>query len=59
MKKQTDSKPPKDKAEKTEVKERGKYQETLKVKGSFLDIIRASVKDANGKPAKKKNGSEK
>ena len=33
---------------------RGKYEEKLAVKGSFLDIIKASVKDANSKvPAKK------
>lgn len=33
---------------------RGKYNDRLAVKGSFLDIIQASVKDANSKaPAKK------
>jgi hypothetical protein len=33
---------------------RGKYEEKLVVKGSFLDIIQASVKSANDKTAKKK-----
>lgn len=33
---------------------RGKYNEKLKVKGSFFDIIKASVKDANNKKADKK-----
>lgn len=45
--KQTDKKP---KVEKP----RGKYEEKLVVKGSFLDIIQASVKNANDKAAKKK-----
>ncbi|MBF9252163.1 hypothetical protein I2I11_02545 [Pontibacter sp. 172403-2] len=31
-----------------------KYDEKLKVKGSFLDIMKASVKDADKKSAKKK-----
>lgn len=33
-------------------KERGKYDEKLKVKGSFLDIIKASIKDAKSKDKK-------
>lgn len=33
---------------------RGKYHDKLKVKGSFLDIIKASVKDANAKTVSKK-----
>ena len=33
---------------------RGKYEEKLVVKGSFLDIIQASVKNANDKTAEKK-----
>lgn len=33
---------------------RGKYEEKLVVKGSFLDIIQASVKNANDKTAVKK-----
>lgn len=44
---------PSDKKPQTE-NPRGKYEEKLAVKGSFLDIIKASVKDANSKaPAKK------
>lgn len=36
------------------IKERAKnYNEKLKVKGSFLDIIKASIKDAKGKDKKK------
>lgn len=38
---------------------RGKYNEKLKVKGSFLDIIKASVKDANNKTADKKKNEPK
>jgi hypothetical protein len=30
-------------------KPRGKYDDKLKVKGSFLDIVKASVKDAKAK----------
>lgn len=30
------------------------YEEKLKVKGSFLDIMKAAVKDANNKEPKKK-----
>lgn len=33
---------------------RGKYEEKLVVKGSFLDIIQASVKNANDKTTEKK-----
>jgi len=33
---------------------RGKYNDRLAVKGSFLDIIKSSVKDANSKTADKK-----
>lgn len=33
---------------------RGKYNDRLAVKGSFLDIIKASVKNANDKTAEKK-----
>lgn len=36
-------------------KKRGKYDEKLKVKGSFLDIIQASVKDAKAKSISKRN----
>jgi hypothetical protein len=35
-------------------KERGNYEEKLAVNGSFMDIIKASVKDAKKKSAKKK-----
>lgn len=43
------------KSEKNTVKKpRGKYEEKLKVKGSFLDIIKASVKDANAKTVSKR-----
>ena len=35
-------------------KERGKYDEPLKVNGSFLNIMQAAVKDADNKSAKKK-----
>jgi hypothetical protein len=45
--KQTDNKP---QTEST----RGKYNDKLAVKGSFLDIIKASVKDASDKTADKK-----
>jgi hypothetical protein len=38
---------------------RGKYDEKLKVKGSFLDIMKASVKDANSKATDKKKKKEK
>jgi hypothetical protein len=33
-----------------------KYDKPLAVKGSFLDIIKASVKDAENKTADKKEG---
>lgn len=42
------------KKEKKETKKRGKYDEPLKVNGSFLNIMQASVKDANNKSAPKK-----
>ncbi|MCW3106443.1 MAG: hypothetical protein JWQ09_949 [Segetibacter sp.] len=32
---------------------KGNYQEKLKVKGSFLDIMKASMKDADSKTKKK------
>jgi hypothetical protein len=35
-------------------KQRGEYNDKLKVKGSFLDIIQASVKNANDKTAEEK-----
>jgi hypothetical protein len=35
-------------------KERGSYNNKLSVKGSFMDIIKASVKDATNHSAKKK-----
>ncbi|MBL7682729.1 MAG: hypothetical protein JNK00_05175 [Flavipsychrobacter sp.] len=38
-------------------KERGKYEEKVVVKGSFLDIMQAAAKNANDKSAKKKKGS--
>lgn len=34
-------------------KKRGKYDEKLQVKGSFLDIIQASMKHADNHSAKK------
>ncbi len=34
-------------------KPRGKYDEKLKVKGSFMDVIKVIVKDANIKDKKK------
>ncbi len=43
----------KEKESKAEKKPRGKYDDKLKVKGSFLDIIKASVKDANAKTISK------
>lgn len=33
---------------------RGKYEEKLVVKGSFLDILTAAIKEADEKPKKKK-----
>jgi hypothetical protein len=42
-----------DKKPKTE-KARGKYEEKLVVKGSFLDIMKAAMKEADEKPKKKK-----
>lgn len=44
---------PSDKKPQTE-NARGKYEEKLAVKGSFLDIIQASVKNANDKTTDKK-----
>jgi len=44
---------PTDKKPQTETP-RGKYEEKLVVKGSFIDIIQASVKNANDKTAEKK-----
>jgi len=41
-----------------ENKPRGKYSDKLKVKGSFLDLMKAAAKDANTKPPKK-NGKPK
>lgn len=38
---------------KAEVKKRGAYEEPLKVNGSFLDIMKAAVKNANDNSAKK------
>jgi len=38
---------------KTPTKKRGEYDEKLKVNASFLDIIKASVKDAKSKDTKK------
>ena len=37
---------------------RGKYNEQLKVKGSFLDIVKATVKDADSKVNKKEKGEK-
>ena len=39
---------------KTERKKRGKYDDKIAVKGSFLDIMQASMKNANDKSAPKK-----
>lgn len=39
-------------------KPRGKYEEKLVVKGSFLDIIQASVKNANDKTTEKKKNEK-
>jgi hypothetical protein len=39
---------------KTERKKRGEYEQPLKVNGSFMDIMKAAVKDADKKSAKKK-----
>lgn len=33
---------------------RGEYDEKLQVKGSFLDIMKAAMKEADEKPKKKK-----
>lgn len=38
----------------TDKKPRGKYDEKLKVNGSFLDIMKASMKDADNKTNAKK-----
>jgi hypothetical protein len=40
---------------KEEPKKRGKYNEKLQVKGSFMDIITASVKHAEKNSGKKKD----
>ncbi len=45
----------KKKEDKPAPKKRGKYDEKLTVKGSFLDIMKAAVKDADNKSAKKKD----
>jgi hypothetical protein len=37
-----------------ETKKRGKYDEPLKVNGSFLNIMQASMKDADNKSTPKK-----
>ncbi len=37
----------------TEKKPRGKYDEKLAVNGSFMDIMKAAVKDADKKAKKK------
>ena len=42
-----------DKKHQTE-KARGKYNEKLVIKGSFLDIMKAAMKEADEKPKKKK-----
>lgn len=44
---------PSDKKPQTE-NARGKYEEKLAVKGSFLDIMKAAMKEADEKPKKKK-----
>ena len=36
-------------------KQRGEYDEKLQVKGSFLDIMKAAMKEADEKPKKKKS----
>ncbi|HPG07927.1 MAG TPA: hypothetical protein PKY06_13335 [Saprospiraceae bacterium] len=46
------------KAPKEESPKRGKYDEKLKVKGSFLDIVKATVKDANTKKEMDKKEKE-
>jgi hypothetical protein len=38
---------------KPDPKKRGKYEEKLEVKGSFLDIMQVAVKDAKSKDKKK------
>ncbi len=38
----------------TSSKKRGKYDEKLKVNGSFMDIMQAAMKDADKKSAPKK-----
>ena len=39
-------------------KKRGEYEEPLKVKGSFLDIIKASVTDAENEGPKKRSSKK-
>ncbi len=53
MKNKSSSKTPKPE------KQRGEYNDKLKVKGSFLDIIQASVKNANDKTAEKNKNEPK
>jgi hypothetical protein len=36
-----------------EIKKRGEYEQPLKVNGSFMDIMKAAVKDAKSKDKKK------
>lgn len=38
---------------------RGQYNDRLAVKGTFLDIMKAAVKDANSKTAEKKKNEPK
>ena len=47
MKKTTDKTPKPE-------KHRGEYEEKLQIKGSFLDIMKAAMKEAAEKPKKKK-----
>ena len=48
MKQKTSDKSPKPE------NQRGEYDEKLQVKGSFLDIMKAAMKEADEKPKKKK-----
>ncbi len=48
----------KDDKKKEERGERGSYDEKLQVKGSFLDIMKAAVKDADNKSAEKKEDKD-
>lgn len=47
-----------DSAKKTDSKKRGKYEQPLKVKGDFSDLMRAVVKDAKKKDKKKERSNE-